>query len=61
MLLTFKDIESCLSFSPYYIPPLAKGGEGGFVGDEIIHKISPPPLFQRGVELINHWNRVRYE
>jgi hypothetical protein len=47
-------------FGSYLIisPTLAKGGQGGFFGKDIIHKISPPPLFQRGDEFISYWNRV---
>jgi hypothetical protein len=47
MLLIFKDLKSCLSFLPDYIPPLAKGDRGGFLGKEIIHKISPRPSFPK--------------
>jgi hypothetical protein len=51
MLLIFKDLKNYLrSFS---IPPLVKGGEGGFYENEwkgkIIYKISPSPsLPKRG-------------
>jgi hypothetical protein len=34
--------------SMFYTPLWQRGGEGGFFGKEIIHKISPTPLFQRG-------------
>jgi hypothetical protein len=43
MLLIFKGLESCLSFFPYYIPPLAKGGEGDFLEMKSFIK-SPLPL-----------------
>jgi len=60
MLLIFKDIKSCLSFYPI-IPPFSKGGIGRIFKRKSFIKSPLPPLFQRGVELINYWNGVLYE